>query len=133
MSEEAAPPPEPPPAAPPRKRRWPQRLFIFLAALTGLAALTVAVLDSPIGHRYVADRIAALAPVSGLRIEVGRIEGSLFSSARLRDVSFADPQGVFARVPEAELDWKPFAWFRTGLDVRKLVLQAGHTAAPAQA
>ncbi len=122
MGEETA---SPPPEAPPRKRRWQRRLFAVLAMLVGLAALAVAVLDSPIGHRYVADRIAAMAPASGLRIEVGRIEGSLFSSAKLRDVSFADPQGTFARVPEAELDWKPFAWFSSGLDVRKLVLRRG--------
>ena len=108
-----------------RPRRWLRRGVLLLLALLGLAGLAVLVLDSPVGHRYVADRIAALAPASGLRISVGRIEGSLYGSARLRDVAFADSQGIFARVPEAELDWRPFSWFRSGLDVRKLVLRRG--------
>lgn len=117
-----------PPARPPRRGRGGAVLRWIggvLLALAVLAALVVAVLDSPIGHRYVADRIAELAPASGLRITVDRIDGSLYGQARLRGLTFADSRGVFARVPEAELDWRPLAWFRSGLDVRKLVLRRG--------
>jgi translocation and assembly module TamB len=114
-----------PPGPVVRSALWLRRLVLLAVALVGMALMAVLVLDSPIGHRYVADRIASLAPASGLRITVGRIEGSLYGSAKLRDVAFADPQGVFARVPEAELDWRPLSWFRSGLDVRKLVLRRG--------
>ena len=109
----------------PQPRRWPRWLALLAITLIGGALLVVAVLDSPIGNRYAAERIAALAPVSGLRIKVGRIEGSLYGSAILRDVTLADPSGVFARIPEAELDWRPFSWFCSGLDVRSLVARRG--------
>ena len=28
-------------------------------------------------------------------------------------------------VPEAELQWRPFSWLKSGLDIRKLVLHRG--------
>lgn len=102
-----------------------RRLLTLLMGVVGLLLLVVAVLDSPIGHRFVAERIAQLAPASGLRFSIGRIEGSLYGQARLRDVALYDTKGVFARIPEAELDWRPFNWFRSGLDVRELVARRG--------
>lgn len=134
MADEAPPPsPEatPAPAAPlpSTSRNWGRTagrslagLFLGIVALIGIGLF---VLDTSIGHRFVVDRIAELAPKSGLRVEIGRIEGSVYGEAVLRDVSLADPQGVFARVPVAELDWRPLSWLRSGLDVRKLVLRRG--------
>lgn len=116
------------PPAPPRRRRW--RPWVqwtggVLATLLGLFVLALIVLESPIGHRFVVDRIARYAPASGLRVEVGRIEGSLMGEATLRDVRFSDPQGLFLRVPVVELDWRPLHWFTSGLDVRQLILHRG--------
>lgn len=113
------------PAPPPRKWAWRKYLLAGLLALLGLIAIGIVVLESPIGHRFVAERIARYAPVSGLRIEIGRIEGSLFGKAELRDVAVSDPEGVFLRVPRAELDWRPLKWFTSGLDIRSLVLKRG--------
>jgi len=116
------------PAEPvPARRRGPlgRRLAALVLGFIGLLVLAVIVLDSPIGHRFVAERIAQLAPASGLRFSIGRIEGSLYGTARMRDVALYDTKGVFARIPEAELDWRPFNWFRSGLDVRKLVARRG--------
>ncbi|MCP5380717.1 MAG: hypothetical protein H6914_09965, partial [Novosphingobium sp.] len=111
------------PAAPRfRKRKLATKLLL---AFGGIILLALVVLNSPIGHRFVADRIARLAPASGLRIEIGRIEGSLYGQARLRDVTLSDPKGPFLTVPEAELDWRPFNWFFYGLDVRQLVARRG--------
>ena len=101
---------------------------LVLAALLGLVVLLgagIAVLNSGIGHRLIVDRIAAFAPASGLRLKVGRIEGSLYGTATLHDVTFADPQGVFLRVPLMDLDWRPFNWFSKVLDVRTLVAHRG--------
>lgn len=107
---------------PSRLRRWGtsfiKGLVVFLA---GLALLTV-VIDSQIGRRLVADFIGKVAPASGLRIRIGRIEGSLYGQSVLRDVRLSDSKGVFAEIPEARLDWRPFAWLRTGLDIRELRL-----------
>ncbi|WP_084355853.1 translocation/assembly module TamB domain-containing protein [Novosphingobium lentum] len=126
-----APPPPPPPPPPPRRRgsrtlRWGRRgllgVLLALLALMGAAVL----LDSSLGHRFVIDRIAALTPGSGLRIQIGRIEGSLFGESKLHDITLSDPQGKFLTVPDAELDWRPFSWLKRGLDIRSLALHRGH-------
>lgn len=113
------------PARPAGLRAWQRGLLATLIALVGILALALIVLESPIGHRFVVDRIARYAPASGMRVEVGRIEGSLMGASTLRDVKFFDPKGLFLRVPVVELDWRPLNWFRSGLDVRKLVLRRG--------
>ncbi|MDP3676113.1 MAG: translocation/assembly module TamB domain-containing protein [Novosphingobium sp.] len=123
LTGEAAPPPGP------ARRDWRRYVITRGAALlaAGVIALFAAILllDSQIGHRFVIDRIAELSPRSGLKIEVGRIEGSIFDEAKLRNIVLRDPEGVFMTVPEAELQWRPFSWLRSGLDIRKLVLHRG--------
>ncbi|MBC2668298.1 translocation/assembly module TamB domain-containing protein [Novosphingobium piscinae] len=122
----AAPPPLPVAPDPVGRRRgWQSGLLAVLLALVGLVAIGLVVLESPIGHRFVVDRIARYAPASGMRVEVGRIDGTLTGAATLRDVRFSDPQGLFLEVPEIELDWRPLRWFSAGLDVRKLILRRG--------
>lgn len=117
----------PPPPA--KRRSWPRRITKWLGgallALVALLGVALLVLNSPIGHRFVAERLAEVAPASGLRFKVGRIEGSLYGQATLHDVVFSDPKGAFLTVPVVELDWRPFSWFTSGLDVRKLVLRRG--------
>lgn len=123
-------PPAAPAAAPARKpRNWRRYVItrgaaLLVALLLGIAALFV-LIDSQIGHRFIIDRIEELSPRSGLRIQVGRIEGSIYDQAVLRSVVLKDPQGTFMTVPEAQLDWRPFAWLKSGLDVRELVLRRG--------
>jgi translocation and assembly module TamB len=107
-----------------RRRRWPSRLAGWLAGLLivlllALGAFT-AFLDTGPGHRFIADRIAALAPGSGLRIRVGRIEGSIWGETRLTDVRLYDPQGVFAESPRVDLDWQPFGWLTERLLIDEL-------------
>ena len=79
MDEDEAPPPR-------RRRRWLSRLAktVVGAALTLvlLAAALAVLLDTGPGHRFIADRIAAMAPQSGLRIQIGRIEGSIWSDTK---------------------------------------------------
>ncbi|WP_423141884.1 translocation/assembly module TamB domain-containing protein [Parablastomonas sp. CN1-191] len=108
-----------------RQRRLGRWLTGALAALIGVLILGVALLNSPVGHRFVAGRIAAYAPASGLRITVGSIDGSLYGKATLHDVVLFDKRGAFLKVPLAQLDWRPFSWFTTGLDVRELVATRG--------
>jgi translocation and assembly module TamB len=135
----SAAPPEPPAAPPPRKGRvrrvlgWGRGLL--LAALLFVLAIagSMVVLDSSIGHRFVADRIAAIVPGSGLRIRIGRIDGTLLGAMSLHEVVLSDPDGRFMVVPEATLDWRPLAWFGLdprsglfkGLDIRALILKRG--------
>ncbi|MDP3550687.1 MAG: translocation/assembly module TamB domain-containing protein [Novosphingobium sp.] len=119
------------PAAPARSRSaaflrgFTRRVAILLVAGVALLLAALMVLDSSLGHRLVADRIAAITPGSGLRIEIGRIDGSIYGEAKLRDIRVSDPEGVFLTIPEAELDWRPLSWLQRGLDVRLLALHRG--------
>ena len=61
-----------------------------------------------------------MAPESGLRIHIGRIEGSIWSDTRLRDVRLYDPQGLFAESPSIEVDWQPLAWITNRLVIHRL-------------
>ncbi len=121
MSDEAL-PADPPPRrlVLPRPARWLARIMVGLILLAALVVAAAALLDSSFGHRFVADRIAALKPADGLRFSVGRIEGSLYGKAVLIDVRVRGPQGLVFQAPRAELDWRPFAWWNNKLDIRSL-------------
>ncbi len=92
----------------------------------GIAAILLALLlaawaiDTGPGHRFVADRIAALRPQNGLRIRIGRIDGSVYGAARLRGVRLSDDRGLWLEAPEIALDWRPAAWLANRLDIRSL-------------
>lgn len=88
-------------------------LALLLAALVFLA-------DTGPGHRFIANRIAALSPQTGLKISIGRIEGSIYSQAQIRDLALSDPQGVFFTAPRVDLDWTPLSWIKNKLDIERL-------------
>ncbi|AKM10776.1 translocation/assembly module TamB domain-containing protein [Croceicoccus naphthovorans] len=119
--------PDTPPERPRRDwgKYWRRRFAAAVLGLIGLLGVGALLLDSSIGHRFITDSIASYAPASGLRVKVGRIDGSVLSRATLHDVEFSDKQGTFLTVPEIDLDWRPLKWFTSGLDVRKLVLRRG--------
>ena len=108
-----------------RKRRWAKRLGWALAILIGPFLLAGIFLSTPIGKRFVTDQIAQVSPASGLRFEVGRIEGDIYGQATLHDVVVKDPQGVFLTIPEVELDWRPLSWITSGIDIRELTARRG--------
>src|SRR4051794_22977771 len=118
-------------AAPPSPRRlradWKWRLLnelfaLFLAFLFLLAGALV-LLDSAPGHRFIVDRIAGLETASGLRIRIGRIDGSIFGKSQLRNVTVADGQGVFLVSPNIKLDWTPGAWLENKLLIDSLTAE----------
>jgi translocation and assembly module TamB len=114
----------PEPVRRPRWRRWLSALakFVtgFLLGLTALFAVALALLDTGPGHRLIVDRIAAMTPASGLRVRIGRIDGSIWSETRLRDVRLYDPDGLFAESPEIEMDWRPIDFFWNSLRIHRL-------------
>ena len=84
-----------------RLRRWRLALLpvaLLLAVLAGIWGL-----DTSAGHRFLIDRIERLQIRSGLRIRIGRIEGSIYGSARLKDVRLYDPKGLFLSAPDVRL------------------------------
>ncbi len=106
------------------RRSWGRRLIneliALLAALAILLAAALVLIDTAPGHRFLVDRIAALETATGLRIRIGRIDGSIFGEAHLKTVTVADGQGVFLTSPEIVLDWAPGAWLYNSLHIDRL-------------
>ena len=79
-----------------KRRRWGKRIGWLIALMFGPIVLAAAFFSSPIGKRFIADQIAAVAPASGLRFKVGRIEGDIYGKAVLRAVEVSAPPGPCA-------------------------------------
>ena len=111
----------PAPPAPRRRLPWPLR---WLGGIVGLLLVLAAGIgfgiDTDAGHRFIVDRIADLKPSSGLRIHIGRIDGSIWRHARIRDLRLSDPQGLFLEAPSVQLDWRPGRWLANRLHVDRL-------------
>ena len=108
------------------KPSWPRRIAIGVGVFLGLVVVLLAAgylwLDSSSGRRFVAKQIGAMEFENGLIIDVGAIEGSLYGKMQLRDLKLRDPSGVFASSPLVEVDWRPFAFINSHVDVRSLVV-----------
>ncbi len=101
-----------------RGRRIAQIAGFALLGLILLVAAVLGLLNTAPGKRLVADQIAALEFENGMKIKVGRIEGSLYGQMILRDLSVRDPKGEFLYSPAVSIDWRPFAYLRSHVDVR---------------
>ena len=118
-------PPEPAPEAEeaprPSRSGWGLRIAkLAVAAVLGLAlliGLAIFGLDTGPGRRFVADQIKNLEFENGMKIDVGRIEGSLYGKMVLQRLSIRDPKGEFLYSPEVHVDWRPFAYLRSHIDV----------------
>lgn len=102
--------------------RWLRWTGIGVGVLALLSAFLLWLADTDIGHRFITDQIAAQNPKSGLRIRVGRIDGSIYGKSVLRNVRLYDPQGLFLDASRVELDWSPVAWLRNRLDIDRLAI-----------
>ncbi len=94
---------------------------IVIAGLAGLLALMLFALDTQPGRRFIADRLAGFSTASGLNFRAGRIDGSIYGRMMLRNVEIRDAQGAFAWIPELTVDWRPFAYLHSQIDVRDLL------------
>ncbi|HVQ08651.1 MAG TPA: translocation/assembly module TamB domain-containing protein [Allosphingosinicella sp.] len=107
----AAPEVEPKARVRSRPRIWLVRIAKALIAIALVLALGLvaflAFLDTEAGHRFIVNRIAAMTPPSGLKIRIGRIDGSIYGRTTLIDVRLYDPQGLFAEAPRIDMDWRP--------------------------
>ncbi|HET9397643.1 MAG TPA: translocation/assembly module TamB, partial [Sphingomicrobium sp.] len=107
-----------------RRKHWGKslltELMVLLLVLLSLALGGLILLDTAPGHRFIVDRLARVETATGLSIRVGRIEGSIYGEARLRNVAVSDPQGVFLTSPEITIDWAPGAWLYNSLHIDRL-------------
>lgn len=110
----------------PAHASWLRRIAIGLAVLVGsivaLLAIAYVWLDSSSGKRFVARQIEGMEFENGMSIGIGAIEGSLYGEMRIRDLTLRDPKGVFASSPLVELDWRPFAFIGSHVDIRSLIV-----------
>lgn len=117
----------PAPAAGARSHGWRIRAAKIVAALVlalaGLAVLGVFLLDSGPGHRFIADRVQKLTFENGMRIHIGRIEGSIYGRMRLRNLSIQDSRGEFLFSPRVEVDWRPLAYLNDHVDIRSVAAE----------
>jgi len=106
------------------KPHWSRRLAgevaTLLVALMILLSIALVALDTAPGHRWLVDRLQQIETKSGLRFRIGRIEGSIFSESRLRNVQVLDSKGTFLTSPEIRLDWSPMAWLTNSLTIDRL-------------
>ncbi|MEA3081535.1 MAG: translocation and assembly module TamB, partial [Sphingomonadales bacterium] len=109
------------------RRDWARRLLnellaLFVLLLFLFAGLLV-LLDSAPGHRFIIDQLSGMETATGLKIRIGRIDGSIFGKSQLRNVSVADSRGVFLTSPNIKLDWSPGAWLDKKLYVDSLTAE----------
>lgn len=91
--------------------------------LAGLVALIVALLlflNTGPGKRFIGSQLEGFTTASGINIHVGRIDGSIYSRFTLHDLQVRDPQGVFLDSPAVTIDWRPFSYIRSKIDLREV-------------
>ena len=102
-----------------------QRILKWVGiAIAGLVLLVLAValgINTQPGRRFLVDQANGYKLANGLRVSIGRIDGSLYGAMVIRDLRLYDPKGLFAQTPEIRLDWQPFAYMNNHVDVRSLV------------
>jgi len=103
-------------------RRIAKWTAIVLAALLALAGAFFLWLNTDSGRAFVVRQINAFESASGLQVHVGRIEGSVFGSLRIHDLSLADPQGIFLRAPVADLNYRPLSYLGSQIDIESFVV-----------
>ncbi|MGN6377018.1 MAG: translocation/assembly module TamB domain-containing protein, partial [Sphingomonas sp.] len=91
---------------------------VGLLSIVVLVGLLLAALNTSPGRRFLADEIGNYTMASGLNIQVGRIEGSVYGAMVLKDVRVRDTKGVFLTSPEIDVDWRPFRYLHNHIDIR---------------
>jgi translocation and assembly module TamB len=93
-------------------------LVLALAAAVPIGLWWLA--ETPGGRSFVASRVSGIEPESGIRYEVGRIDGSLLSRFELVDVVVNDLDGPLALIPRAKVDWEPVTLIRRLVSINRL-------------
>ena len=94
-------------------------LGLILAVVLVAAGLLLSLNTQP-GKKFLIRQIAALKLESGMAIEVGRIEGSVYSDMIIHDLVLRDPKGPFVVSPRVHVVWSPFRYINNHISVRLL-------------
>ncbi|MBC7160130.1 MAG: hypothetical protein H5U21_08800, partial [Porphyrobacter sp.] len=101
-------------------RRIARGIGIALLVLVVLVAALLAGLNTAPGKRFIVRQIEALEFETGMQIAIGGIDGSIYGAMVLREVAISDPQGVFLTSPAIAVDWSPFAFVNSHVDIAAL-------------
>lgn len=93
---------------------------IALATLIILLIALVFALNTGPGRGFLVSKLDGFTTASGLKVNIGRIDGSLYGAMTVRDLRLSDTRGVFAYSPEIAVDWRPFAFANGHVDIRSL-------------
>lgn len=109
-------------AAPDKARSRPLTILrwigLTLLGLVLLFALFLVGLNSDAGRRFVVTQIEKYEFENGMKIGIGRLDGSLYGQMVIRDFTLSDPKGVFLASPEVRVDWRPIRYLANHVDVR---------------
>lgn len=106
-----------------KRPTWVRILKWLAIAIVGLILLLVAIvvgINTDPGRRFLVRQLDGFTTASGLRVNVGEIDGSLYGAMVIHDLRLSDPKGVFAYSPRVAIDWRPFAFANGHVDVRSL-------------
>lgn len=92
----------------------------FIVAIVVLTGVLLLGLNTQPGNKFLIQQIAAFQMESGMAIEVGRIDGSIYSDMVIHDLILRDPKGVFAVSPRVHVVWKPFRYINNHISVSLL-------------
>ncbi|MBA3896458.1 MAG: translocation/assembly module TamB [Sphingomonadaceae bacterium] len=105
----------------PRIAKW---LAVAIAALLLLVTVILAGLNTGPGRSFLARRIGAYTTESGISIHARKIEGSIYGRMTIIGLDVRDPRGTFLTAPRVDIDWRPFAYLHSHIDVRSAVAPA---------
>ena len=95
-----------------------RNIALFFVGLALLLVAALAALNTPPGRRLLVEFATGIKLNSGLQIEIGEIDGSLYGEMTLHDVKIKDLKGVFIQSPAIHLDWRPFGYLNNHVDIR---------------
>jgi translocation and assembly module TamB len=105
-----------------KPRNWPMAILrwigLSLLGLILLFALFLVGLNSDAGRRFVVTQIEKYEFENGMKIGIGRLDGSLYGRMVIRNFTLSDPTGVFLESPEVRVDWRPIRYFANHVDIR---------------
>ena len=105
-----------------KPRNWPTTVLrwigLSLLGLILLFALFLIGLNSDAGRRFVVTQVEKYEFENGMKIGIGRLDGSLYGRMIIRNFTLSDPAGVFLESPEVRVDWRPLRYFANHVDVR---------------
>ncbi len=105
-----------------KPRNWPMTVLrwigLSLLGLILLFALFLIGLNSDAGRRFVVTQVEKYEFENGMKIGIGRLDGSLYGRMVIRNFTLSDPKGVFLESPEVQVDWRPLRYFANHVDVR---------------